>query len=84
MQQKKLIAFFKGTASEFNRMGSTLACSLMAAAADMRNHVSPITKQDCTACNSTGYVVVPNGPDDIYKELCANCNGTGQVVVGYF
>jgi hypothetical protein len=42
---KELIAFFKGTAGEFLKLGP-LAPLFMAAAADMRNHVSPIQLTD--------------------------------------
>lgn len=36
--------------------------------------------KDCTACNATGYILVPNGPDDVDKEPCQNCGGTGRVL----
>jgi hypothetical protein len=41
----KLIAFYKGTAGEFLKLGP-LAPSIMAAAAHMRNHVSPYRLTD--------------------------------------
>lgn len=40
MNNKKLIAFFKGTAGEFLALGP-LAPTVMSMAADMRNHLSP-------------------------------------------
>jgi len=42
---KQLIAFFKGTAGEFNRLHG-LAPMIMSAAADMRNTVSPYRVTD--------------------------------------
>ena len=42
--------------------------------------LSSIQTKDCTACNGTGYVVVPNGPEDVDKELCTVCEGRGRVV----
>jgi len=80
MNTPHLVAFFKGTKSDFDTLGPALACSLMGQAADMRNHVSPYATVDCEACNGTGYTLVPNGPDDIEKEVCQNCGGSGRVV----
>lgn len=80
MNSPKLIAFFKGTAGDFNKLGPALAGSIMSAAADMRNHVSPFRATDCQACNGTGYIIVSNGPDDVDKESCQKCDGSGRVI----
>ena len=80
MQDRKLVAFFKGTAGQFNNLGAGLACSLMAAAADMRNHVSPLRALPCAACDGRGWLALANGHDDFDKEECGACNGTGRVI----
>lgn len=41
---------------------------------------SSFRSEDCDKCNGSGYVVVPNGPDDVEKEPCDNCGGSGRVV----
>jgi DnaJ-class molecular chaperone len=81
MQTKQLVAFFKGTAGEYNKLGAGLACSLMGAAADMRNTVSPIRAATCAACDGTGKVAMPDGPDDYQWTPCEACGGSGRVVV---
>ena len=78
----KLIAFFKGTAGDYLKMRD-FAPIVIGAAAVMRNHVSPLVTSHCTACAGTGYVIVPNGADDIEKEVCANCEGSGRVVANH-
>lgn len=77
----QLVAFFKGTAGEFNKLGAPLACSLMTAAAEMRNHVSPIRATLCAACDGKGKVAMPDGPDDYQWVTCEACGGSGRVVV---
>jgi hypothetical protein len=78
----KLIAFFKGTAGEFNKLGP-LALTIMSMAAQMRNHVSPYTQRPCAGCDGKGFINVANGPDDFDKETCVMCGGTGRVVANH-
>jgi hypothetical protein len=40
--------------------------------------------EPCEACNGTGYIVVPNGPDDVDKETCTECDGRGYTVAANF
>lgn len=47
MTSRKLMAFFKGTAGEFLKLGP-LAPTIMGMAADMRNRVSPYRSNDFT------------------------------------
>lgn len=83
MQQNNthLVAFFKGTAGEFNKLGARLACSLMGDAAHMRNHVSPIRATLCAVCDGKGRVAMPDGPEDCQWVTCEACGGSGRVVV---
>lgn len=76
---RTLIAFFKGTAGEFNKLGA-LAIPFMTAAADMRSRVSPYTQRQCEGCGGRGFINVANGPEDYNKEDCGGCNGSGWVV----
>lgn len=76
----KLVAFFKGTAGEFNQL-DTLAIPIMAAAAYLRSHVSPIRAAVCGLCEGEGKVPMADGPDDFQWETCAACGGSGRVVV---
>ena len=80
MPSIKLVAFFKGTAGQFNNLTPRFTCSLMATAADMRNTVSPFRTIGCKRCEGSGALIVANGPHDFDKELCTNCNGTRRVV----
>lgn len=76
---RTLIAFFKGTAGEFNKLGA-LAIPFMSAAADMRSRVSPFTQAPCKGCNGKGFINVANGADDTDKAACGGCTGSGWVV----
>jgi hypothetical protein len=76
---RTLIAFFKGTAGEFNKLGA-LAVPFMSAAANMRSRVSPYTQRPCKACEGKGFINVANGPDDSEKATCGGCNGGGWVL----
>jgi DnaJ-class molecular chaperone len=80
MQGVTLVAFFKGTAGQFNNLPPRFACKLMARAADIRSTVSPLRMIDCKRCEGSDALIVANGPHDFDKEECADCNGTGKVV----
>lgn len=77
----KLLAFFKGTAGEFNKLGVGFACRLMSGAAEIRGSVSPICAVICAACDGKGKVAMPDGPEDYQWVTCEACQGNGRVVV---
>jgi DnaJ-class molecular chaperone len=47
---------------------------------DIKRVPSSRKSEDCKVCNGTGYVLAPNGADDVDKEVCPSCGGTGRVV----
>ena len=85
MQSKELIAFYKGTAGEFNKLGPSLGTLLIEAAAAMRNFVaenglpSPIRYVPCQPCNCTGYVLNLHSKTRTQARTCISvCKSTAS------
>ncbi|HEY1747804.1 MAG TPA: hypothetical protein VGG11_13715 [Xanthobacteraceae bacterium] len=77
---------FDGQPNPFTSEG---AAAIVGAAALAHHGIHPYAPSvarttPCVPCNGTGYVLAPNGPDDVDKEPCSNCEGKGHVLVANF